>query len=886
MKRFTNFLLCSLLLLLIHRPSFAQGPETIPTGSFIINMGVAPQTIGNGLKPYGLVYDLVKNFGVPIKWVINTGKVKDGIDFSHNGINYRGGTFIIPAPYRTAAVNSKITAYQGLGMIGATTVSNFDLPAGYITTILFAPTWTLDQQNGSLAVPYFINAGIPASAYGGSNSSNWKTPAALTCCDDLFVMPHADPMWSTHSNLFDWNGSCRGAIWLGCHAGSALEDMFKNTAPVNFNLQTNFLAEKTGPASGAGPYFENALLLWGNHSAGTLPYSYDYPTDYVMQFMGILDAATQNGSEQIYIPLSPGWRSTTHVGVYDPDHPQKVSTAIQHRAAIVAYGPGMGDNNRGKVMMEASHKLNGSTAPANIAAQRAFFNFSFWSARDKEFTVTINGLPSTIFGNTVYSLSTTIMANAPSPPYTYMWTSTCGGTFSNPTGASTNFTSPIVSSTTSCLVAVKVTDACGRSLISSQPTTIICDLQVTTTFVNPCFNTPNGGSITLSITNGSGPYVWSWTKSGGGSGNGTGTTISGLSAGTYTVTVIANNGAGCPKTFTLTLTQSPQIIITATPVNVFCFGGATGAINVNVSGGTPGYTYLWADGPTTQNRNGLIAGNYTVTVTDSKGCTASSTVSVTQPAALNATATAIPINCFGAMSGAINVNVMGGVSPYTYLWNDGATTQNRTGLGPGSYNVTVTDQNGCTTISNTVIITQPATALALSEMHTNILCYGNTTGSIDLTVVGGTVPYTYSWTGPGPFSASTQDINGLGAGIYTVVVTDNNGCTANLSVNILQPSAILLSTLITHPTCPPNASPPVNSDGAIDLTVTGGAGSYTYLWSTLNGAGLVPAAQDQTGLTAGTYNVLVTDSNGCTAMTSLVLNYVNPIPTEPSSINH
>jgi len=103
--------------------SWGINAETIPTGSFIINMGVTPQTIGNGLKPYGLIYDLIKNNGVPIKWVINPAKVKDGIDFSHNGIDYRGGTFIIPAAYRTPGVNTKITTYQGMGVIGATSVS-------------------------------------------------------------------------------------------------------------------------------------------------------------------------------------------------------------------------------------------------------------------------------------------------------------------------------------------------------------------------------------------------------------------------------------------------------------------------------------------------------------------------------------------------------------------------------------------------------------------------------------------------------------------------------------------------------------------------------------------------------------------------------------------
>ena len=522
--------------------SWRINAETIPTGSFIINMGVTPQTIGNGLKPYGLIYDLIKNNGVPIKWVINPGKGKDGIDFSHNGIDYRGGTFIVPAPYRTAAVNSKITTYQGMGVVGATSVSDFDIPVNYITNIFFAPTWTLDQQNGALAVPYFINAGIPSSAYGGPNSSNWKTPAALTCCDDIFIMPHADPTWLTHSNLYDWNQNCNGAIWLGCHAGSALMDMFKNTAPVDFNLQTNFLVEKTGPASGAGPYAENALLLWGNHSDGTLPYSYDYHADYVMQFMGILDAATQNGSEQIYIPLSPGWRSTTHVGVYDPNHPQQVSTAIQHRPALVAYGPGMGDNNRGKVMLEASHKLNGATAPSNIAAQRAFFNFSFWAAKDKEFLVTISNLPTTLISATSYpGITATVTADIPSGPYTYAWTSTCGGTFGSPTSSTTTFTTPAVSTSTPCIINCKVTDACGRTSISGQPVVIEpCVLTATPTVGNPTCNGLANGSISIAVSGGAGPYTWTYSGPSSGSGGPSSSpiVINGLTGGTYTINIL------------------------------------------------------------------------------------------------------------------------------------------------------------------------------------------------------------------------------------------------------------------------------------------------------------------------------------------------------------
>lgn len=281
--------------------------------------------------PYGMVYDLLKNYQVPIKWVINTSKEKDGIDFQHNNKSYRGGPFIIPKENISDAVRSRITFWRTQGVVGDTTVSNITVPV--YTTLFFAPKWTLDKDNGSIAVSFFTKAGIPAAAYGGSSSANWKLPSELNNCDELFVMPHADPVWATHANLLTWNQVHRGSIWLGCHAGSALENMFN---PANKDQQTNFLANKSGIAMGTGPYSENALLIWGNHSAGTLPYSYDHPGDPVMQFLGILDAATQNGSEQIYIPVSAGWRPTTKVGVYDPDHPQRVSGDVKHRAAVLA----------------------------------------------------------------------------------------------------------------------------------------------------------------------------------------------------------------------------------------------------------------------------------------------------------------------------------------------------------------------------------------------------------------------------------------------------------------------------------------------------------------------------------------------------------------------
>ncbi|MBC7886100.1 MAG: hypothetical protein H7X99_11540, partial [Saprospiraceae bacterium] len=247
MKNLTNFrknlslyVFVAILTSFVHEGVYAQ-TISVPTGSFIVNMGITPQTIGNGLKPYGMVYDLIKFYGVTVIWSIEPTKPKDGIDFTHNGINYKGGTFIIPVEYRNATVNARITYWQSQGVIGATSISPVIVPLYNSYSLRNVPRWTLDKQNGSLVVPYFVNAGIPSVAHGGSSSSGWKLPSELDCCDDLFVMPHADPIWSTHSRLVTWNLDCKGAIWGACHATSALENMVN---PSNRSMQANFLTKK------------------------------------------------------------------------------------------------------------------------------------------------------------------------------------------------------------------------------------------------------------------------------------------------------------------------------------------------------------------------------------------------------------------------------------------------------------------------------------------------------------------------------------------------------------------------------------------------------------------------------------------------------------------
>lgn len=449
----------------------SQTTETIKAGSYIINMGVVPQTIGNGLKPYGLVYDLLKTYKIPVKWVINTSKAKDGIDFTHNGINYSGGTFIIPYEYRTPAVNTTISSWESLGVVGQTSVADFT--ATVYRTFHHPPIWTMDKANGSIAATYFTNAGIPSSAYGGSSSSSWKDPSQLTSCDDIFVLPHADPTWNTHNYLYYWNLDQKGNIWSGCHSVSVMENI---TSPDN-SIKMNFLST-TG------------LILNGSHADGSPPFTYNYPTDPVMQFVGIMDGATNNGSEKIYLPKSGGgWRPTTSIGVYDATQ-VNVPSMSPGPAAVVVYGRGFGSSSRGWVMYEGGHSHNTvGTVAERVAAQRAFFNFSFFTTSDKNawFDVELNNVPATLVPNNTITITFTLPGTVNLNDYTIQWTSSCGGTFTS-TGnpQSINYTAPGSQST--CVITANLVNSCNREVFASKGTYIAAVLPIAVSSLNATYD--------------------------------------------------------------------------------------------------------------------------------------------------------------------------------------------------------------------------------------------------------------------------------------------------------------------------------------------------------------------------------------------------------------
>jgi gliding motility-associated-like protein/uncharacterized repeat protein (TIGR01451 family) len=381
-------------------------------------------------------------------------------------------------------------------------------------------------------------------------------------------------------------------------------------------------------------------------------------------------------------------------------------------------------------------------------------------------------------------------------------------------------------------------------------------------------NCYNGNTGAISITaNGGGPFTYAWSN-----GNATPNPI-GLTAGTYTVTVTNSSSCTVSQTFTVNqnaqLTGSIQNQSNYNGYNVSCFENVSdGSTLVSVSGGSPGYTYLWNNGMTSALISGLQSGNYSVLVTDNLGCTLNLSTTLTKPPLLEVQLAETDVLCFGESNGTITTTPTGGVAPYSFAWNNGATSQNLTGLPIGVYTLSMLDANNCP-VSATTTISQPGTPILISESHSDVLCYGNSTGSIDVSVTGGTSPYTYSWSS----GQSTEDLTSIGSGLFTVTVTDILGCQEALTVNVQQPAQAL--TLVETHT---DALCIGGQQGTINLQVSGGTTPYLYSWN--NGSTI----EDQANLLAGIYTAQVTDNNNC--QSSINIEILDPSNTTVLSEAH
>ncbi|KGK29306.1 T9SS type A sorting domain-containing protein [Cellulophaga sp. E6(2014)] len=448
------------------------------------------------------------------------------------------------------------------------------------------------------------------------------------------------------------------------------------------------------------------------------------------------------------------------------------------------------------------------------------------------------------------------------PAFNYEWTKVGDPSFSAPNQATINGLSIGIYN-------LVLSDATGdpsvtQSVTITEPAEIL-SATVTTKAVS-CFNGADG-EITIITTGGTAPYQYNFNT---GLGLQNSSTLGNLAAGNFS-NIIVQDSNGCifilPEIF---IGQATEINITTDQVlNISEAGETDGAIYTTTTGGNLPYTYTWAgpDGYSAASKDitGLNLGLYTITVTDANNCSADKLFNITEPGELIVDVQqTIFLNCNAETTGEITANVQGGVLNYTYEWyqmingNDITLSETSPILGnlpAGSYYLIVTDANAISRTSSTIIITEPEELVATLNNKVDVLCSGEATGSIDVAIIGGTAPYTYYWNN----TLSTQNLDALPAGDYYFDVIDANGCSDQLEITIeapLNPLSISTESVV-------DASEYQSTDGSISIELTGGAPAYAIVWTKVSDNTFISAENSINNLTAGDYQVLVTDTNGC-----------------------
>lgn len=383
-----------------------------------------------------------------------------------------------------------------------------------------------------------------------------------------------------------------------------------------------------------------------------------------------------------------------------------------------------------------------------------------------------------------------------------------------------------------------------------------------TSSTNAICNGTSTGSITASVSGGSGNYTFTWSN-GNTTSNTTNTvnTINFLDAGTYTV-IVSDDSANV-DTAMATLTEPPAVVLMAlVDSNISCNGLTDGGLTALASGGTAPYTYTWSNGATTASITELTAGNYTVSVSDANGCANSVSNSITEPDPLSVDLIVVSnVTCFGLQNGSISANVNGGTPPFQYMWSNSMTEASIDSLAAGVYEVLMTDANGCLA-QGQQSITQPDPLSVDLTVLSNVTCFGLQDGIISSNVNGGTPPFDYTWSN----GMIGSTIDSLPAGAYEVSITDGNGCLVQGQQPITQPSQILVEIqTLSEIKCFGDDS------GQLKGLATGGTPPYFFEWST----GQIGATLE--GIPSAEYTLMAVDASGCAGSQTKLLPQPNPL---------
>lgn len=714
------------------------------------------------------------------------------------------------------------------------------------------PPYTYQWSNNRNTVA--IN-GLPVGTYSVTvTDANGCTTAASTTISQptaLSLATSSTPSVCGNSNgtatvtpsggaggyLYQWSGGANTATISGLTSGTYLVTVTDangcsvntsvNVAATNNSISLTINATDVGCPGGTDGSLE--VIPTG----GDAPYSYNWAGGNATAINGNLGAGTYN----VTVTDANGC-STTGAGTIT----QPASLLVTETVTDATCG-----NANGAISLNVS----GAAPPYSFAWTPTATGASINNLTSGSYTVTItddNGCTytnsyavSNTGGPTVAISSTAASCNAGSDgtatinisggaaPYNVLWSNAA--------------TSNTISGLSAGSYSVTVTDALG--CVSIKTTTISQPAAITIT-VNTSGTTCNAsnGSASATANGGTGNVMLSWP------GNVSGNSVTGLAGGNYTVTATDDNGCTATQPFTINNISGPVLSISSQAVS--CQGGANGSASVSVSGGTQPISYLWSTGDTTFSANNLIAGSYTVTVTDATGCTVQATTSVADGGTIVLTTTNTDASC-GQADGSITTSVSGGAPPYDYLWGNGLVTPNLINIGSGTYPLTITDNVGCTldTLITLVNIGGPVATISAVDVS----CFGDNDGSVTANLVSGTPPVTYLWNN----SSTASALSNLIAGTYTVTITDGNGCKTILTETVDSPDSLNINVSVSNATCNTN-------NGGAAASVLGGTPPYLYNWGSGFGS-----ASSISNRAPGNYTLTVTDAEYCQRVVSFAI---------------
>ncbi|MBL4651412.1 MAG: SprB repeat-containing protein, partial [Flavobacteriales bacterium] len=440
-------------------------------------------------------------------------------------------------------------------------------------------------------------------------------------------------------------------------------------------------------------------------------------------------------------------------------------------------------------------------------------------------------------GTATVSMSTT---------YTYLWDDGSAQTTATATGLDANVYFVMVTDTVTTCVG-------GWLAYVNNPATSIT-LATTITNVD-CYGNGNG-EIIAEVTSTTLTMGYSvWTTSGDSITtivSAFAETISNLNADEYIVFGFDMNG--CATSSIVTITEPAMLMVsTSVTADATCNGDSDGAAMAMAMGGASGFTYMWDNSSTTNTATGLTSGNSNVTVTDANGCMQTASAMIAEPSAIDLNISSGDLSCNGMNDGWIDILTSGGgAGGYTYSWDNGlAAMANQTGLSGNTYNVTVTDANGCTAMGSAVV-TDPAALNVTVTATDDFICLGAADGAATATATGGTGSISYFWSNGGTGNTNST----LAAGTHSVMIIDANGCSATSNAVTITEAATAVMAMVTGT----NESCFGCSDGTAMVMAMGGTAPYTYAWN-------VPGnTASLSGLTCPSSTIIsnITDSEGCT----------------------